>query len=491
MRRVLQTSTGLALAAAALLPGCMVGPDYVRPPIDVPPAWRVDYGQAADLVNTPWWQQLQDPVLDELIAIALRENRDVRIAAARIDEFSGRFAVARSALFPQVAASANAARQRASRDQPINPIPSNVSPIYNNYELLASAAWELDLWGKLRRGTEAARADVLAAEESKRAIVLALVASVVSGYISLRDLDRQLEIARETTKTRYDSLQVFQLRFKGGVVSQLELAQNQSEYASALASIPQIENQIAQTENAISVLLGRNPGAIPRGRTIDQLTLPAVPSGLPSELLERRPDLREAEAELVAANARIGVAKAAYFPSISLTGALGTASTQLSNLFAGPAGVWSYGASLLAPIFTAGAIAGQVQAAEAQQQQALFSYQKAIQSAFSDVDNALVDHAKSRERLDAVAQQVEALATYARLARLRYENGYTSYIEVLDAERNLFSAQLQYADQQALVLNALVNLYKAMGGGWVELADQQASTTDAATSTQTAPVARP
>lgn len=461
-----------AVACAALLSGCMVGPDYVRPGIDVPPAWRVDYGQAADLVNTPWWQQLHDPVLDELIATALRENPDVRIAAARIDEFSGRFAVARSAMFPQVSASASAARQRASRDQPITPIPSDVSPIYNSYQVLASAAWELDLWGKLRRGTEAARADLLAAEESKRSVVLALVSAVATGYISLRDLDRQLEIARETTKSRYDSLQVFQLRFKGGAVSQLELAQNQSEYAQALASIPQIENQIAQTENALSVLIGRNPGPIPRGRSIDQLAPPAVPAGLPSELLERRPDLRQAEAQLVAANARIGVARAAYFPSISLTGALGSASTQLSNLFSGPAGVWSYGASLLAPIFTAGAIAGQVQAAEAQQQQALFFYQKAIQSAFSDVDNALIDHAKSRERLDALAQQVDSLAIYARLARLRYENGYTSYIEVLDAERSLFAAQLLFADQQALVLNALVNLYKAMGGGWVELADQ-------------------
>jgi len=475
--------TAIALAYA-IGPGCMVGPDYVRPQIDVPPAWRVDYAQATDVANGRWWEQFGDPMLDQLIDTALRDNRDVRVAAARVDEFSGKVAVARSALFPQVAASADAARQRTSRDQPLNRIPASVSPIYSNYEALASASWELDLWGKLRRGTEAARADLLAAEESKRAVVLALVASVASGYISLRDLDRQLEIARETTKSRYDSLQVFQLRFKGGAVSQLELSQNQSEYASALASVPQLENQIAQTENALSVLLGRNPGAIPRGRTIDQLGLPSVPAGLPSELLERRPDLREAEAQLAAANARIGVAKAAYFPSISLTGALGSASTQLSNLFSGPAGVWSYGANLLAPIFTAGAIAGQVQAAEAQQQEALFSYQKAIQSAFSDVDNALIDQTKSRERLEAIGQQVDALATYARLARLRYENGYTSYIEVLDSERALFSAQLQFADQQAQVLNALINLYKAMGGGWVEIADQKTATP---VSAQTAP----
>ncbi|HUH95448.1 MAG TPA: efflux transporter outer membrane subunit [Casimicrobiaceae bacterium] len=461
----------LAIALGVASSGCMVGPDYVRPGVDVPPAWRVDYGMAADTANSRWWEQFGDSALDELIEAALRANRDVRIAAARVDEFGGRLAVARAALFPQVAASADATRQRVTRHQPLSRIPADVSPTYDSYDAILSASWEIDLWGKLRRSTEAARADLLATEEARRSVVLSLVASVASGYISLRDLDRQLEIARDTTKTRADSLQVFELRFKGGVVSELQLAQNRSEYAQALASIPQIEDQIAQTENALSLLLGRNPGSIPRGRAIDALLPPAIPEGLPSDLLERRPDLRQAEAQLAAANARIGVAKAAYFPSISLTGALGSASTQLSSLFSGPAGLWSYGASLVAPIFTAGAIAGQVEQAEAQQQQALFSYQKAIQSAFSDVDNALVDHAKSRERLQALSQQVDALATYARLARLRYENGYTSYIEVLDAERSLFAAQLQYADQQALVLNALVNLYKAMGGGWVDLAD--------------------
>src|SRR5512146_888783 len=279
----------LAIALAGASSGCVVGPDYVRQPIDVPPAWRVEYKEAADTANSRWWEQFGDSTLDELIAEALRENRDVRIAAARVDEFGGRLAVARSALFPQVAASADAARQRASRDQPLNRLPSSVSPIYNTYDTIASASWEIDLWGKLRRSTEAARADLLATEEARRSVVLSLVASVASGYISLRDLDRQLEIARDTTKTRADSLQVFELRFKGGVVSELQLAQNRSEYAQALASIPQIEDQIAQTENALSILLGRNPGPIPRGRAIDALAPPPIPEGLPSDLLERRP----------------------------------------------------------------------------------------------------------------------------------------------------------------------------------------------------------
>jgi outer membrane protein, multidrug efflux system len=489
-RRVAVVSSAVCLSV--LVSGCMVGPDYTRPAIDVPPAWRVDYTQAADLSNAAWWERFGDTTLNELIDAALRENRDVRTAAARVDEYQGRLAVARSQLFPQVGANADAARQRVSHDQALNRLPSSVTTIYRSYSAVASASWEIDLWGKLRRSTEAARGDLLATEESKRSVVLSLVGSVASGYINLRDLDRQLEIARETTKTRADSLHVFELRFKGGAVSQLEVAQNQSEYAQALASIPEIEDQIAQTENGLSVLLGRNPGPILRGRSIDQLAPPPIPAGLPSELLERRPDLRQAEAQLAAANARIGVAKAAYFPTISLTGAFGSASTQLANLFSGPAGVWSYGASLVAPIFTAGAIAGQVEQAEAQQQQALFSYQKAIQSAFSDVDSALIDHAKSRERLSALGQQVDALTTYARLARLRYEGGYTSYIEVLDSERTLFSAQLQYAQQQGLVLNALVNIYKAMGGGWVDVADQRTSpgnvVTDAAvTATQKQP----
>jgi multidrug efflux system outer membrane protein len=467
--------TRRALILTLALTGCMMGPDYVRPVLDVPAAWRIDGSEARDLSGTAWWEQFDDPVLNELIGTALSQNKDVRIAAARIEESRGRLAVVRSQLFPQVSATGDAARQRASRQTTFATVPDNVDTRFNSYQAFLSASWEIDLWGKLQRSTEAARDDLLAATEARRAVVLSLVASVANGYIVLRSLDRQLEIARQTTRSRGDSLDVFKLRYRGGVVSELELAQNQSEYQDALASIPQLENQVAQTENALSVLMGRNPGSIPRGRTIDELQAPQVPAGLPSDLLDRRPDIRQSEQQLAAANARIGAARAAYFPAISLTGAFGSASTQLSSLFSGSAALWNLGAGIVAPIFTAGAIAGQVQQAEAQQQQALFSYQKSIQSAFSDVDNALVDRSKALERLSALRAQVEALATYARLARLRYENGYTSYIEVLDADRTLFSAQLQLTAQQAQVLSASVNLYQAMGGGWVELAESKTS----------------
>jgi multidrug efflux system outer membrane protein len=460
----------------------MMGPDYTRPATDIPQAWRIQEKDVRDASRAAWWEKFNDPVLNDLVTTALRENKDVRIAAARVDEFAGQLQSTRAALFPQASGSFDATRQRASQQASYATVPPGTNTRFNTFQPLLSASWELDFWGRLRRATEASRADLLATQEARQAVVLSLVASVTTGYITLRDLDRQLEIARETADSRGNSLRVFDLRFAGGVVSQLELSQNQSEYAQAVASIPPLELQIAQTENGLSTLIGRNPGPIPRGRTIDALAAPDVPAGLPSDLLTQRPDIRQSEQELIAANARIGVARAAYFPTISLTGALGSASTQLSNLFTGPAALWSYGASIAGPIFTAGAIAGQVQVAEARQQQALIGYQKAIQSAFADVDNALVVQVKSRETLDALGKQIDALATYSRLARLRYENGYTSYIEVLDAERALFAAQLLFVDQQAQVLNASVGLYKAMGGDWVDLASQVADGAEAARS---------
>ncbi len=460
------------------LAGCMVGPNYVRPAIDVPPAWRIDESLARDVSGTAWWEQFDDPALNDLITEALAQNRDVRLAAARIEEYRGRLAVTQSALFPQVGANVDAARQRASRQSSFVTYPNSTSTQFNSYQALVSASWEIDLWGQLRRATEASRDDLLATEDAKRAVVLSLVASVAGNYIALRSFDRQLEIARQTAGSRGDSLHVFELRFRGGIVSALELAQNQSLYQDALASIPPIQEQIAATENLLSVLLGRNPGAIARGRDIDALQPPAVPAGLPSALLDQRPDIRQAEEQLAAANARIGVAQAAFFPTISLTGALGSVSTELSSLFTGPTAAWAIGAGLVAPIFTGGALTGQLRQAEAQQQEALFNYQRSILNAFADVDNALVDHSTSLERLSALRAEVDANSNYVRLARLRYENGYTSYIEVLDADQRLFSSQLLLAAQQAQILNALVNLYQAMGGGWVEVADSKTTPSD-------------
>jgi multidrug efflux system outer membrane protein len=454
-----------------LLNGCMVGPNYQRPDADMPETWRFEEKEVKDIVNTQWWDQFHDPVLNELIHNALLENKDVKIAASVIEEFVGRYGVIRSPLFPQIYAGASAGRDRATEEgaAPLSPVVENPA---NNYQAFLNAGWEIDLWGKLRRATEAARADLLSTEEAKRTVVLSLVSSVAGAYINLRDLDKQLEIAKQTAKTREDSYNLFKLRFEGGVISELELNQVKSEYEQALSTIPVIEKTIVQQENALSVLLGRNPGSIPRGKTIDELTLPAVPAGLPSDLLANRPDIRQAEQSLIAANARIGVARAQYFPSISLTGLFGWASTDLSDLFSSPAKTWSWAAPAAVPIFTGGAISGQVKAAEAIQQQALINYQQAIQIAFREVEDSLVDQRKTKEQLQTLKLQVASLGNYARIARLRYDNGYTSYIEVLDAERSLFNAELTYTQTQGFLFQALINVYKSLGGGWVTEAEQ-------------------
>jgi len=471
MRKLASTTiTLLALASS----GCMIGPDYLRPVIDSPQSWRVSDETAKDLANSAWWEQFNDPVLNDLIATALRENKDLMIASARIDEYAGRYGVTRSQLFPQIGLGYDVTKQK-------NTIPgTTVKGTYNSYESFLSASWEIDLWGKIRRQSEAARAQIVATEEGRQGVILTLVSSVANNYVTLRSLDRQLEIAKATAKTRGESYQVFQDRYSGGVISQLELSQNRSQYDEALASIPVIEKTIAQQENALSLLLGRNPGPIARGKNIDELAPPTTPEGLPSSLLERRPDLREAEQNLIAANAQIGAAKAAFFPSISLTGLLGVASGGLSNLFHSESKVWQYGAAVNLPIFTGGSLFGQLQVAEAQQQQALYSYQKAIQQAFSEVNNALVDQEKTRVQLAAQADEVKSLVLYAELARLRYDNGYTSYLEVVDAERSLFGVQQSYTQTKQTLLQAAINTYKAMGGGWT---DEAARLNEAPTAT--------
>ena len=465
---------GAIVALAALLSSCTVGPDYGRPPVETPAAYRFSQATAQAVADTGWWQAFDDPVLSSLVDEALRNNLDVQIAAARVDAFLGAYVTTRSALFPQVAISpafpVQAARQRGSRISTPQVVPGSVSTEYSTYQAGLTASWEIDLWGKVRRRTEAARADVWANEEARRGIVLSVAANAAAGYVALRDLDRRLQIAHETERSRFDSLELFRKRFAGGVISQLELAQVTSEYEAAVAAIPNYEAQIARQETALSLLLGRNPGAIARGKAIDELTPIPIPAGLPSELLDRRPDVREAEQQLISANAQIGAAKALYFPSISLTGAFGAVSTALGDLFTGPARTWSFAAGLTAPIFNAGAIAGQVQQAEAGQRLALANYDKTVQAAFGDVEDALIVTQKSREILAAQQRQVTALADYRRLARLRYDNGYTSYIEVLDAERSLFEAQIAYTQQQDVVLTSLIVIYKAMGGGWVDAA---------------------
>lgn len=452
-----------SLLAAGLLAGCVVGNDYQRPPVDLPEKFRFEDLQARDLANTRWWEQFGDPVLNDLIQSALANNLDVRIATARVEEFYGALGVTRSGRFPQVGADVVAGRDRSPSLDPTE-----------RYQADVFASWEIDVFGRLTRLTEAARSDLLASEEGRRFAVLSLTSAVASGYVTLRTLDAQLDIAHRTLKTREESLRIFEARHRRGAISEIELSQAQSEYATALATIPRLEQQQAQAENALSVILGHNPGPIPRAKSIDELVLPAVPAGLPSEILERRPDLRQAELNLVSANARIGAAKALYFPSISLTGVLGTASSAIDSLFTGPAELWSYAGTVTAPVFTAGGIKGQVSIAEAREQQALFAYRRAIQTAFQEVADALIAGQKSREELLAQAQRLDALRTYARLANLRHDNGYSSYLEVLDAERSLFNAELDYTRVKSDTYFSLIDLYKAMGGGWVTEASAMA-----------------
>jgi len=453
---------------AFLLAACSIGPDYVRPTIATPPQWRLSYEAAAGLADTAWWERFEDPVLNDLIHTALQENLDLLVAASRVDEYLGRLQTTRAEFFPQIGASGYASRQD---DTETGLVPGDTRP-YDYYEGTINATWEIDLWGRIRRANEAARADLLATEEGRRAVLLSLTANTANAYIILRGYDRQLEIARATEKAYADSLRIFKLRHQYGTVSQVEVSQVESQYEVARQAIPQYEAAVARSENLLSVLLGRNPGAIPRGRTIDELAVPGIPAGLPSELLERRPDIVQAEQQLIAANARIGVARALYFPRVSLTGAFGTASIHSDQLFEGPSELWQVSGNVLAPIFTFGAIEGQVKASEAQQRQALFGYRQTILTAFRDVEDSLITTTKGREQLAAQIRQVAALSTYARLAKLQYEAGKTSYLQVLDADRALFSGQLSQVQTQAITLGTLVDVYRAMGGGWIDEADR-------------------
>lgn len=458
--------------ASLLLAGCMIGPDYVRPTVEVPNQWRVEYADAKDLANTLWWEQFQDPVLNDLIHIALEENKDVRIAAARVEEFGGRLQTTRAPLFPQIGYQGDAGEQRVPEKSGLTTLPPGTDATFSSYDAILTASWEIDIWGRIRRLTEASRADLLATEEGKRTVILTLASSVANSYIALRGTDKQLEISRATADAYLETLKLFELRYKGGVINEMQLSQVRSQYEQAVARIPVFEQQIARLENALSALLGRNPGPIPRGKALDELAQAGVPAGLPSTLLERRPDILAAEQNLVAANARIGAARALYFPTISLTGFFGTASTDFSDLFQGSARTWAYTGSLIGPIFTAGAIEGTVAQAEAQHKQLLYVYQQTIQNAFREMEDALVDYQKAGESLAAQGRDVEALSTYARLANMRFDAGYSDYLEVLDAQRSLFTSQLNYTQTQAVVFQSLVNIYKALGGGWVQDAEK-------------------
>lgn len=455
----------IVLVITALLSGCMAGPDYVKPTLDVPAAYIYGEKEARDVANTEWWKQFQDPVLDALIAEALADNRDVKIAAAHVEQAAALLIQTRSPLFPQVGYSGGGTRERAS-ETGATPLSPNIPNPQTSYQVLASASWEIDLWGRIRRLSEGAQANLLATEEARRGVVLSLVASVADNYIQLLGLDEQLVISKQTLAAYGESVRLFEIQFKYGQVSQMNVEQARTQYETAAAAIPRIESQIVQTENALSVLLGRNPGPVARGKTLHALLLPPVPAGLPSDLLTNRPDIRQAEQDLIAANAQIGAAKALYFPTISLTGAYGYASSELAELFKGPSRIWSYAGSFAGPIFQGGVITAQVKQAEAGRKAALLNYESVVQNSFADVENNLVARRKLVEQIQAQERLVRASSEYVRLARLLYNGGYAPYSTVLQAEQQLFPAELNYAQYRASLFSSLVNIYKAMGGGW-------------------------
>jgi outer membrane protein, multidrug efflux system len=466
----MKTTTLVALLGLGIgMSGCTLGPDYVRPTLDSPAAWRIDYPKAADVANTAWWEQFGDPVLNDLVETALRENRDVRIAAARVDQFLGALTATGSQLYPQIGYGADASRTSASRvGQP--PLPPAADRTFALYNASLGASWQLDLFGRVRRLSEAAQAQVYASEQAQRGVIISLVASVASSYIALRALDRRLEIANATATNFGATARLFDLRFKAGMVAMTEVTQINSQFQQARAAIPAFEQAIAAQENLISLLLGRNPGSIPRGKSIDQLTAPLVPADLPSELLQRRPDILQAEQNLVAANASIGATRALYYPDISLTGVLGSTSTAMTDWFTGAAGVGRLAAGVTGPIFTFGAIEGQVQSAEAATRAATLAYQQTVLNALRETNDALTGSQKKIVEVEAQLKRVESLREFARLSRLRFDKGIQGYLEVLVAENELFAAELAAAGLQAERFVQLINVYQAMGGGWVDKA---------------------
>jgi multidrug efflux system outer membrane protein len=449
------------------LGGCAAGPDYERPELDVPQSYIQPVEQGESFANTPWWELFADEQLQELIRVALEENQDLGIAAARVEEFRAILGVTRADQFPTVDITASGAQAEGSENVFPGNIPGVATDKVENYRLSADVFFELDLFGRLRRSTEAARAQLLATEEAQRSITISLVASVANSYMLLRDLDAQFEIARRTRETRDDSLGIIRARFDKGTVPKLDVNQAEIELALADAAVAAAERAVAQTEHALSTLLGRNPGPVVRGLPLRQQVMPPdIPAGLPSELLQRRPDVLASEAQLAAQTARIGVAQAARWPSLSLTGALGFESDDLSTLTDSGSDFWSAGVGILAPVFNAGRNSSRVDAERARTEQALLTYEQTVQRAFREVEDALVAVRTYRAEHAARSRQVAAARSAAMLSRARYDGGVTSYLEVLDTERSLFNAELTESQTLRLYINAIIELYKALGGGW-------------------------
>jgi multidrug efflux system outer membrane protein len=472
------------LAAIAALAGCTVGPNYKRPAVDVPLAYRAATAdtpagdhptsdqpapQSAATAPTPvksfgdekWWDVFQDRELQNLIRTALKNNYDVRIAATRVLQAQAQLGITRADQFPTLGVGGNIESQRNPK---LGPIPGYEVTLG---QVSASAAYNIDFWGKYRRATEAARATLLANEWAQKEVMATLVANVATAYFQLRQFDLELEISQRTLASRKDSLQLTQTLEQHGFDSLLDVRQSEQLVYTASSEVPDLQRQIAQQENAISILLGNNPGDIPRGlKLTGQPHAPEVPAGLPSSLLERRPDIHEAEQNLISANANIGVARAAFFPQISLTATAGYESAALTDLFTGPAGIWTMAASLSQPIFEGGRLKSNLRLSEAQREQMTLTYQQSIQGAFRDVSNALIAYRKYQEFRAQQEHLLESAQDAARLSEGRFKSGTTDYLEVLTNETNAFTAELSLAQAQGNELVALVQLYQALGGGW-------------------------
>ena len=450
-----------ALVSFLLLPvfaaGCAVGPKYQRPKMESPANFRLlEEPTATSLADQAWWQLFQDEELQKLIRTALLNNYDLRIAAVRVEEARATARISAAPLYPQVNLSGALSRDKAAGFPPIV-----------NASLTPQLSWEIDFWGRLRSERAAGRYDLLATEEGRQVVLIGLIAEVAQNYFFLRELDLQLQIAHDTVGTRKSTLDLFNKLKVAGVNSGLDIAQAEADYAAAEAVVPDLERQIVQEENGLRLLLGQAPGEVARGKLLtDQYLPPEVPAGLPSDLLERRPDIRQAEASLRAANSRVGVARADFFPRISLTGLFGVASDQLTGLSGGTGGVYSAGAGLTAPIFQGGQIRASYQLALQIREELKVNYEKSVQTSFREVADALVQYQKLRELRAVQERQVDALARSLHLSSIRYSGGLSSYLEVLDSQRGLFNAQIALAQTRGGQLLALVELYRALGGGW-------------------------
>jgi len=454
------------MVMAALLAGCAIGPDYKRPPVAEPPVFRGQAtAEAASLADLPWWEVFQDPILKNLITEALGSNYDVNIAAARVQEARAQVGVARSEYFPAIDYNVGAQRSRFSGA--LLGLPGGEPSTRNLYHGWLTASWEIDIWGRIRRSNEAARASLLATEDARRGVWLTLVSDLGQAYFELLALDVRLQIARSSTQAYRNTYDLFQDRLKGGVASKLETSRAEGALGSAEASIPQLESDIVAKENQISILLGRSPGPVPRGMPMyEQAVVPTVPAGLPSALLERRPDLRQAEQKLVGANANIGVAKAAFFPQLSLTALFGRASPEVSALTGGTATIWAVAGMLSGPIFEGGKNLSNYRVAKAQWEQVKLQYEQAVLTALREVSDALTLLGKLSEAETGQERSVKALQQAAEHAMDRYRQGFASYFEVLEAQQQLYPAQNVLAQIRRDRLLAHVQLYKALGGGW-------------------------